>query len=211
VANYTIKKGDTLGALAKRYGISVNELAKMNGIKNVNRIYAGANLKVPDRNNNPAPNPTPAQPSAPAPQTPTPPQPPSIDQWLAGDSMYQSQLANYQKARNDYDTQYNRQIQDKEREYGQTTRQMGTQAEVDRGQQMNDFAGRGVLNSGVYAKALSDYNTDYNTRLQNLLQGKTDTVNNLSDARTNYLRTLQAEEDTAKQDAIRRRAQQFGV
>ena len=211
MANYTIKKGDTLGALAKRYGISVNELAKMNGIKNVNRIYAGANLKVPDRNNNPAPNPTPAQPSAPAPQTPTPPQPPSIDQWLAGDSMYQSQLANYQKARNDYDTQYNRQIQDKEREYGQTTRQMGTQAEVDRGQQMNDFAGRGVLNSGVYAKALSDYNTDYNTRLQNLLQGKTDTVNNLSDARTNYLRTLQAEEDTAKQDAIRRRAQQFGV
>lgn len=44
---YTIQKGDTLGALAKRYKTSVSELAKRNGIKNVNRIYAGASLDIP--------------------------------------------------------------------------------------------------------------------------------------------------------------------
>ena len=48
---YTIKKGDTLGALAKAYKTSVAELAKRNGIKNVNRIFAGATLEIPESGN----------------------------------------------------------------------------------------------------------------------------------------------------------------
>ncbi|MDP1919945.1 MAG: LysM domain-containing protein [Myxococcales bacterium] len=44
--NYTIRRGDTLSALAARFNTSVSALAKANGIRNVNLIYAGANLKV---------------------------------------------------------------------------------------------------------------------------------------------------------------------
>lgn len=197
MTDYTIKYGDTLGALARRFGMSVNDLARMNNIGNPNNIRAGQVLHY----GNSAPAPTPAA----APRTPT------VEDWLAGDATYQNQLANYQKSQQDYDTQYNRQIQDRNREYEQTNRQMGQQAVQDRENQMNDYAGRGTLNSGVYAKALSDYNTDFNTKVQNLMQGKTDTLNNMADARTNYLRQLQAEQDAAKQDAIRRRAQQLGV
>src|SRR5687767_8546572 len=45
--NYRINSGDTLSALAQRFNTSVQKLADANGIKNVNLIYAGANLKVP--------------------------------------------------------------------------------------------------------------------------------------------------------------------
>jgi LysM repeat protein len=44
--NYKIRSGDTLSQLANRFGTTVSALAKANGIKNVNLIYAGANLKV---------------------------------------------------------------------------------------------------------------------------------------------------------------------
>lgn len=43
---YTIKKGDTLSAIAKRNGISVKQLAKKNGIKNPNLIMVGRVLKL---------------------------------------------------------------------------------------------------------------------------------------------------------------------
>lgn len=42
----TIKSGDTLYQLSKKYGKSVKWLAKVNNIKDVNRIYAGRKLRV---------------------------------------------------------------------------------------------------------------------------------------------------------------------
>ena len=44
---YKIKSGDTLGAIARRLGTTVKKLAEMNGITDVNRIRAGAALKLP--------------------------------------------------------------------------------------------------------------------------------------------------------------------
>lgn len=44
---YTIRSGDTLSALAARFKTSVSTLAQLNGIRNVNLIYAGAKLRLP--------------------------------------------------------------------------------------------------------------------------------------------------------------------
>lgn len=49
---YIIKKGDTLGAICRKfYGNSSlsSKFAKYNGIKNQNLIYAGKTLKIPDK------------------------------------------------------------------------------------------------------------------------------------------------------------------
>lgn len=43
---YTVKKGDTLSAIAKKNGTTVNALAKLNNIANVNYIYVGQVLKL---------------------------------------------------------------------------------------------------------------------------------------------------------------------
>ena len=41
----TVRRGDTLGAIARRYGTSVARLRKLNGLRN-NDIQAGKKLKV---------------------------------------------------------------------------------------------------------------------------------------------------------------------
>lgn len=43
---YTINKGDTLTQIAKKFNTTVNELVKLNHIKNPNLIYAGNTLKI---------------------------------------------------------------------------------------------------------------------------------------------------------------------
>lgn len=45
--NYTVKTGDTLYAIARRYNISVNQLAAANNIRNVNLIHVGQVLIIP--------------------------------------------------------------------------------------------------------------------------------------------------------------------
>lgn len=43
---YTVKAGDTLSTIAKKYGITYQKIAKDNGIKNANKIYAGQKLVI---------------------------------------------------------------------------------------------------------------------------------------------------------------------
>lgn len=43
---YTVKAGDTLSAIAKKYNTTVDKLVKLNNIKNANLIYAGQRLRV---------------------------------------------------------------------------------------------------------------------------------------------------------------------
>lgn len=42
---YTVKSGDTLSGIAKKVGSTIKELQNKNGIKNVNKIYAGQKIK----------------------------------------------------------------------------------------------------------------------------------------------------------------------
>ncbi len=46
---YTVQSGDTLGAIASRFGVSVTDLARANGITNPNLIYPGQRLTIPGR------------------------------------------------------------------------------------------------------------------------------------------------------------------
>lgn len=43
---YTVKAGDTLSSIAKRYGTTYKKIAKDNGIKDPNKIYVGQKLKI---------------------------------------------------------------------------------------------------------------------------------------------------------------------
>lgn len=134
-----------------------------------------------------------------------------LEKWLAGDTTYQQQLSQYNKTKADYNTQYQRQRGVTDRDYAETERGLNRQGQQDRLDQQNDFAGRGILHSGVFAKALGDYNTDFNTKLKNLLTGRQDKFDELDLGRTNFERQLQLEMDTARQDALRRRAARLGI
>ncbi len=57
---YTVKKGDTLSAIAKRYNTTIRELTLVNNLANPNLIYGGQVLKLPNdtAKTNPYPEPT---------------------------------------------------------------------------------------------------------------------------------------------------------
>ncbi|MHB1151455.1 MAG: SUMF1/EgtB/PvdO family nonheme iron enzyme [Eubacteriales bacterium] len=44
---HTVASGDTLGKIAKLYGVTVNEIAELNNITNINIISVGTELKIP--------------------------------------------------------------------------------------------------------------------------------------------------------------------
>ena len=43
---YTVKKGDTLSGIAKKYGTTWQKLKKVNGIKDANKIYVGQKIVI---------------------------------------------------------------------------------------------------------------------------------------------------------------------
>ena len=43
---YTVKSGDTLSAIAKKYGTTYQKIASDNGISNPNKIYPGQKLVI---------------------------------------------------------------------------------------------------------------------------------------------------------------------
>ena len=46
---YVVQAGDTLGHIAKRYGLSWKELAEYNNIRNPHKIYVGQKIKIPKK------------------------------------------------------------------------------------------------------------------------------------------------------------------
>src|SRR5688572_33359657 len=46
-ASYTVEDGDTLWGLARRFGVSVSQLAHSNGISDVHYIRSGSVLRLP--------------------------------------------------------------------------------------------------------------------------------------------------------------------
>lgn len=70
---YTIANGDTLGAIAKRHNVALNDLTRYNNISNPNRIRAGQTIKIPQIASPAAPaiQPKPA-PAVPLPSAPVP-------------------------------------------------------------------------------------------------------------------------------------------
>lgn len=43
---YTIKYGDTLTSIARKFGVTIESIALLNNIQNVNLIYAGERLRI---------------------------------------------------------------------------------------------------------------------------------------------------------------------
>jgi len=43
---YTVRRGDTLSSIAARHGMTVTELASLNGLRNTNHITIGQRLRL---------------------------------------------------------------------------------------------------------------------------------------------------------------------
>lgn len=149
----------------------------------------------------------------------SPPQAPAVQQapqksiadWLAGDDTYNQQMAQFNASKSAQNTVHSNQLNQINQNFDNTSRSMNRQADVDRQNQQYDFAGRGVLNSGVYAKSLGDYNTNFQNQMGNLVSGKNQQTQTSDTDLQNFLRQVQLNSDAARQDAIRRRSLEYGI
>ena len=48
---YTVKKGDTLCVIARKYKTTISALAKLNDLKNPSLIFAGQKIKIEEEDN----------------------------------------------------------------------------------------------------------------------------------------------------------------
>lgn len=72
---YVVRRGDILGRIARQHGTTVQELARLNGIKDPSRIAAGQKLRLPPKKVAP---PAPAVPAPAAPAAPVQVQKPPL-------------------------------------------------------------------------------------------------------------------------------------
>lgn len=141
----------------------------------------------------------------------SPPRPPDINAYLGHDTTYQGQVRNYNKTLADFlanETQQRNRITG---DYGSAKHAMDTQKTMDLGNIQQDYASRGLLNSGLFAQANSDYNTDWLAKLAELTKGRDRSLADLLSQETNFRKEQQLALQAAREAAIQRRAAQYGL
>jgi LysM repeat protein len=91
IGTYIMQSGDTLEAVARRYRITLQELVRLNGIVNPNRVVIGQVLAVPGPGNN-VPGGTVAPTVLPTQPTPIPPAAPRTYVVQPGDNLFRISL-----------------------------------------------------------------------------------------------------------------------
>lgn len=147
--------------------------------------------------------------------TPTRPAPPpmSIDEWLArgNDTVYNDQQSAYKRALADYAAQYKAEQDKYGQEYEASLQKLQTDQDLGGKSLQDDYAGRGLLQSGVYAQALSDFQNQYQTRRDDLGRARTAYLNDLTTDKTNFEQEQALALARAKQEAANRRTAQLGL
>jgi hypothetical protein len=139
------------------------------------------------------------------------PTPLTPDQWLAKDTVYGGQKNSYQHALQDYLTNYNNELSKYGNEYNAAVDKVGVERTQGAEDLQNDYASRGLLNSGVFGEATQKYNTDMDTRLADMQRAKAAYEGDLLGDKNNFTGNQNELLAKAKQEALNRRLANYGL
>lgn len=148
--------------------------------------------------------------AAPAYVEPPAPKPPTEKEWLAGDSAYNDQLSEYDRALQEYLAR----IAAKESEVNQDA-SIALQSNA-RNQSMGlnnnaeDFAARGMINSGLFVNSAEQLNDRYGESRSAIETNKGRQLGSLTDERDTYRRENELGRGNARRQALQRMAMKFG-
>lgn len=143
-------------------------------------------------------------------QTP-PPAPPSIEDFLGLDTGYLGQMQSLQKALSDFQAGQLQQRNQFDVQNTQQLRDLGIQQEQQQKSLQEDFAARGLANSGAFANALGDLNQGFLGQQTALNDGRASFMSQLEQALADFQAQQNMATQTARQDAINRRAEKFNL
>lgn len=160
----------------------------------------------------PSYNPGPVQSvSSPSPKPKPRPKPPSLKQYLSSDEVYQQALRGGNRSLQDFLSELNRRRGESKTSFNQTKEQM----EVDRTRQLDqmrdEFASRGLIHSGLYAKEQGTFQEQFQTQMTQAQQAFTSLLADLKGQGTGAKREQELAKELARQEAIARRASRFGL
>lgn len=142
---------------------------------------------------------------------PPAPRPPSLADFLGSDSTYMQQKSALDKARSDYLAQQGQSKTQYLTGYTNDKNTLGINRQQSLSDLENDFAGRGLLQSGLYADSMANTNRDFDTKASALEQAKAAFLAQLAGDLTNFTSEQGLTLTKAQQEAAARRAAQFGV
>lgn len=147
-----------------------------------------------------------------APSVPAPTKPPmSLDQWLASDTVFQGAKSSYTKALQDYLAQDAAERNKYNTEYKASLDKMAQDKTVNQQALNDDYAGRGLMNSGLYANALNEFQNKYAMQQADLDRAKQAYLSDLTTDKTNFQTQQQLELKAAQDAAAARRKATLGL
>jgi hypothetical protein len=197
---------DALGGqviTAPQAGPTANPVSKPAKQQAVIRRAAPAPIKANSKGNY-------ARPAAP-PQANPGPVVPSIDSYLGGDAGYQDQMRQFAQTLGNFNADATRRRGSLESSFGLSSKALEDQKVKDLLNMEADYGSRGMIHSGLYGNAVGDYNTEFGNRMSDLQRQQTDALGALQQEQGQFQSTQQLKEQAAREMAIRRRAEQFGV
>jgi hypothetical protein len=133
------------------------------------------------------------------------PPPVSEQDYLAHDTAFQSQNNAYTKALQDYAAQMAAEQGKYNGEFEAQNKQLGLDRTNNVTNLRDDYASRGLINSGVFGDALGDLNTKFDTSAADLARAKQAYMDDLSTGQNNFKTTQAALLEKARQEALQRR------
>lgn len=149
------------------------------------------------------------RPQAPPQAAPGPVQ--NIEAYLGADTGYQQQLRSFNQALQDFLADVTRRKGTLESDFGTSQKAMGDQRIMDLDRIKDDYGARGLGRSGLYADAVGDYETEYGTRMSDLQRRQNEALGMLTQEEGNFKSQQELKTQQAKEQAIARRAAQYGL
>ena len=142
---------------------------------------------------------------------PPPPPPPTLEAFLGSDATYLQQKAAFDKAKSDYLSQQGQSRTQYETNFLSDKDTLTKNRTQSLGDLENDYASRGLLQSGLYADSMANMNTDYDKRTSALEQAKAAFLAGLANDLTNFTSEQGLMLTKAQQEAAARRSAQYGA
>jgi hypothetical protein len=136
---------------------------------------------------------------------------PGLKKYLAGDSTYQDQAAQLRAQLEKFKISNTSDRNNVGIDFKTALQKLAAQRDTDLGSLQSDYAARGLLSSGLYNDALGKYNTDYQSQVNDLTTDQQRSLGELAEALQNYTTENTTSSQAARADAIRRRAQKYGI
>lgn len=194
----------------RRRPTSGNNNYNRNRSQNSTRNAAGR--RASNRSNSSyTPKPTPPVAKTIVPPAPPKPVAPSLQKFLAGDSTYQQQMAAYGKAMTDFSADQGLARSDYTTNYNNTFRDIGL-AKTDAAKSLqDDYAGRGLLKSGLYNQSVGELNQQYQNQYGDLGKQQTAFLSQLMQDLGKFKNEQTTQKQNAQSDAARRRADKYNL